>query len=351
MSTSIDPPAVTAVICTLGRHPGLISAVGSLLAQTASGVEVLVIDNDPSAGRVRPALAAAFPSDRERIRVVDEPRRGLSCARNRGVSAAAAPLVAFTDDDALAEPDWIERLLAVFDADDEAKVVCVTGRVLPDSLEADVHRWFELTFGFDKGPVSRRWGLHDADGDLPPGVAPGRRGPLFPVAGGEFGSGNNMAFRRQWLIDHGGFDEALGAGARTRGGEDLDIFRRVVLSGAALHYEAAAVVRHHHRDTLDQLTSQAYGYGTGMAASLTRFALSGPAAVLRLLGCLPAGVKELFSPGSAKNEQRPDDVPRRVVWMERLGYLSGPVLAVVATWTARRHHDESTGLGRPAVRG
>ena len=64
------------------------------------------------------------------------------------------------------------------------------------------------------------------------------------------------------------FDEALGAGSPCKGGEDIDLFFRVVTSGHALAYEPASIAWHRHRDDAAALTGQAAGYGRGLGAWL-----------------------------------------------------------------------------------
>ncbi|WP_326553929.1 glycosyltransferase [Micromonospora sp. NBC_01813] len=314
---------VTIVLCTLGTSPHLPDSVEALLRQDLPAIDVVVVDNDPASGTTRTVLSGLAD---DRLRIVDEPRRGLSHARNRGVHVARSAVVAFTDDDAIADPDWARNLVAGF-GDPVDGIVCVTGRVLAAATDTDPQRWFEAGAGFDKGANPLVW--RPGPGDDPHPDA-GPRGPLYPFAAGEFGSGNNMAFRRSFLLTTGGFAAALGAGAPTRGGEDLDMFRRVVLAGHGLRYEPTAVVRHHHRPTFAALRAQMYAYGTGMAASVTRYALSSPAAFARIVLRLPDAAAMLLSPASPKNIRKDPGYPRALDRAERAGYLAGPVLFLAA---------------------
>lgn len=308
---------VTVCIATLGRSRALAETVRAILTHTQAQLEVLVVDNDPRSGRVRTTLHDLHDS---RLRIVTEPRKGLSLSRNRGISAARGRIVAFTDDDAHPEPGWVDALLSAIS---DPLVGGVTGRVIPMSTDADVERWFEEAIGFDKGETRSEWGRGDA---AAPGWQTGRQGPVYPVAAGEFGSGNNMAFPRAFLVEQHGFADTLGAGSLTRGGEDLDMFRRVILAGRILRYEPAALVKHRHRDTLPALRTQLFGYGTGMAANVTRLAATSPRHIVSVLRALPAGLRMLLSKDSTKNSQRPGDYPRALVWVERLGYVAGPGL-------------------------
>ncbi|MGO2171717.1 MAG: glycosyltransferase [Micrococcaceae bacterium] len=308
---------VTVCIATLGRSRALAETVRAILTHTLAAVEVLVVDNDPRSGRVHAALEGLHDP---RLRIVTEPRKGLSLARNRGISAARGRVVAFTDDDAHPQPGWIDALLSAMS---DPVVGGVTGRVTPMSTATDVERWFEEAIGFDKGETRTEWGRGNVAAS---GWQMGRQGPVYPIAAGEFGSGNNMAFPRAFLVEQRGFADTLGAGSLTRGGEDLDMFRRVILAGRVLRYEPAALVRHQHRDTLPALRTQLYGYGTGMAANVTRLAATSPRHIVSVLRALPAGLSMLLARDSAKNSQRPGDYPHALVWIERLGYVAGPVL-------------------------
>ncbi|MBP8918990.1 MAG: glycosyltransferase family 2 protein [Micropruina sp.] len=325
-------PAVSVVVCTLGRDPRLTETVAALLAQ-AHPLELIVVDNDPASGSTAALLdGVADP----RLRIVAEPRRGLSIARNTGVRAAAHDLVAFTDDDALPAPGWVAELAAVFGRD--PSVACVTGLVLPAEVVTRSQLFFEEAGGFDKGLRARHWNL--AGDGTAVGSTPGPRGVAFPFDGG-FGSGNNMAFRRAWLDRLGGFDVALGAGSIARGGEDLDVFQATYLAGGTVVYWPAALVRHHHRADHAGLLEQMHGYGVGMAAVVTKRFLTSPAAAVRVIGRLPSGLRLLLDPGSAKNRGKTAAFPADVTRAERLGYLAGPWAYLRSRRHARRRPVEA----------
>ncbi len=313
------PVLVSVVVCTIGEDPRLLRTVSSVLEQSYADLELVVVDNRPGSGRVAELLRDVTD---ERLQVVAEPKRGLSAARNAGVRAARGDLVAYTDDDAYADRDWITRLVEPFRR--SAEVVCTTGLVLPSELETRAQLLFEEFGAFDKGFERTVWTQRPATP-----AALGRRGDggvLFPYSAGVYGSGNNMAFRRGWLEEHP-FDESLGAGTITRGGEDLDAFLRVVLAGRVLVYEPAAVVKHAGRRELDALEVQMYGYGSGMSAVVLKHVLR-PRRALAVARRLPAGVRKLLDPASDKNEGRSGSFPRELVRAELRGYLAGPLLYV-----------------------
>jgi GT2 family glycosyltransferase len=106
---SVSSPTVSVIICayTLQRWDDIRSAIDSVLIQTVAPHEILlVIDHN---AELLERAREAFPSSLVRVLANDE-QRGLSGGRNTGVKAAGGEVVAFLDDDAAAEIDWIERL-------------------------------------------------------------------------------------------------------------------------------------------------------------------------------------------------------------------------------------------------
>ncbi len=327
---------VTVVVCTLGRDPRLVGTALAVLDQSHPHLELVVVDNDPASGRVDQLLS---PITDPRLRIVAQPVRGLSAARNAGLDATTGALVAFTDDDAVPDPTWVQELLAVLHRDAAAAVTCVTGRVLAAEITTAEQGWFEESGVFDKGGAAAVWTAASTGSSAHAGLeglgAPGVRSAFFPYTAGEMGSGNNMLFRTAALRDLGGFDEALGAGSLAKGGEDLDIFRRVILGGGVLVYTPDAVVRHFHRESYAALREQMHGYGVGMSAVLTKLVLGGGRPALGVLRCVPRGLHTLLAPGSSKNAKKPAEMPRELIWVELLGYLVGPYLYVRSTLEAR----------------
>ena len=96
------------------------------------------------------------------------------------------------------------------------------------------------------------------------------------------------------LNELGGFDEALGAGSPCGGGEDLDMFMRVILAGHRIVYEPSAIISHVHRADLAQLTKQMVAYGAGCTAALTAIVMRHPRARTELVTRLASGVTRIF---------------------------------------------------------
>jgi GT2 family glycosyltransferase len=248
---------ISIIICTRDRTTGLRECLRTLQQVAYDPVEIVVVDNAPSSDATRQAVAAAAQDD-PRIRYTCEPRPGLSRARNHGLALARFDLVAFTDDDALADPGWPSVLAAGFAADPEA--VCVTGLVASCALDTRSQRYFDARVPWGEVFEPRQY-------DLVTHRHPSR---LYPFRAGTFGTGANFAVRRDAVTRIGGFDPLLGAGAPCRGGEDLDMFLRLILAGGRICYLPSAVIWHRHRAETEALSEQIYSYGHGLGAYVAK---------------------------------------------------------------------------------
>ena len=174
---------VSVVICayTMDRWSALNDAVQSCVDQTVGADEIiLVIDhNDELYERASDAL--------RHVRVIkNQSSRGLSGARNTGVSCSVGDVVVFLDDDAYAEPNWLAELIAPFD---DPTVAGVGGWIVPH-WETKAPTWFPLTF---------YWILGCSYEGLPP-TRSAIRNPI----------GASMALRRRVFSDVGGFSTGIG---------------------------------------------------------------------------------------------------------------------------------------------
>ncbi|WP_225636370.1 glycosyltransferase [Streptomyces solaniscabiei] len=314
------PPSVGVVVATRERAGQLARALDSLLAQDHPDAEIVVVDNAPVTHETRELVERKYA---ERVRYVCEPVPGLAIAHNRGLAAVRGEVVAFTDDDVVADPRWLTELTAPFAAD--PRLGCATGLILPARLRTPAQVLLESHGGFAKGFTPRTY-----DPEHPPADE-----PLFPFTAGRFGSGANMAFRTVALRAAGGFDPATGAGTRARGGDDLYGFVRVLAQGGRLHYTPTALVWHHHRETWRDLETQAYGYGAGLTAYLTAILVNRPALLPAFLARLPRGLAHARSLTAVRDtdgggapgghDERTHPWPRRLSRLQRRGMVYGPV--------------------------
>ena len=251
-------PPISVVVCTRDRPDQLADALQSVLALAYPEFEVVVVDN---AARTDATAKVVERIADPRVRLVAEPIPGLSTARNTGLRAARHGLVAFTDDDVVVDRHWLCGIVGGFAR--SPRVSCVSGLVPSGELRTAAQAYFDKRVSW---AVSLRPRLYDV-------TAPPPDQPLFPFQIGRFGTGANFAVKRDRILELGGFDEALGAGTAAQGGEDLDMFFRVLTSGDLLATEPSAIVWHRHRSDTEALLSQARGYGLGLGAWLTKVGL------------------------------------------------------------------------------
>ena len=281
-------------------------------------VEVIVVQNGSAAPHARTVLGEELAGD-ARVHVIDEPHLGLARARNAGLAQARGEIVAFTDDDVAVDAGWLRAIGDAF----EPGVGCVTGLILPASIDTPTQRTFEEFAGFGKGFERRRFRLADGSGD-----------PLFPYSAGTFGSGANTALRRSTALRLGGFDARLGAGTPACGGEDLDMYIRVLQAGECIVYQPAAVLFHHHPADELGVRRRVFTYGVGLSAMLVKQLLMGPR--LPLLRRARAGVAYLLNPRSRKNVRKGGDYPTGLTVLEWLGMLAGPIGYALSARRERR---------------
>lgn len=213
---------VTVCVCTRNRPQLLRKCLESLLRLVPPANEILVVDN--SAGDAVTAQVARDFGARYAV----EPEKGLSRARNRGVAESTSSVVAFLDDDAVAEPNWLHHLMQPFEAPSTA---AVTGRIVtpqtpslapdqmePRSLSSQDPHWFEA------------------------------------ASFGGVGLGSNMALRRSACAGFKVFDERLGRGAPFQIAEENYAFAKLLSLGHTAVHVPSAIVYHPrlHRIDIEQ---------------------------------------------------------------------------------------------------
>jgi len=231
-------PLFSLVMGTLGRTKEVRAFLDSLLMQTCKSFEVLIVDQNPDQ-RLTPILAE-FSSRIEIQHLRSE--RGLSRARNVGLSAARGRLVAFPDDDCWYGPDVLEDVKRRFE--DSPQIDCFTGRLIDEQGRPSCGR-----FDRHEGPVSKAsvW-------------TRGISCTVFIKAG--------VALRI------GGFDETLGLGAGTQfgSGEETDFLLRALACGSTIWYQPEIVVSHPDKIAVydDAAVSRGRSYGAGMGRVLSK---------------------------------------------------------------------------------
>jgi GT2 family glycosyltransferase len=307
----VELPPMSVVVCTKDRPGQLRDMLVSILDIDYPDFEILVVDNGPASGLTRPVVDE-FTS--RGVRTVDAPVPGLSVARNIGIENARHDIIAFTDDDVVVDHRWLHNLARGFAHG--ADVGCVSGLVPTAELIAPAQAYFDRRVGWASSCQAAVYHL-----DSPPAGD-----PLFPFRVARFGTGANFAIRRPVARDLGGFDEGMGVGSPTGGGEDIDMFVRVLLGGYRFAYEPGAVIWHRHRDTSDGLETQIYNYGLGLGAWMTKLMLRPRTAGMVLRRAL-RGVRHLRTVTTVE-ERETDRAPLNLDGLDKLerrGVLAGPM--------------------------
>jgi GT2 family glycosyltransferase len=323
---SVLPP-ISIVLCTFDRPKMLADALTTLLDLDYPEFEILVVDNNPASGLTPPVVSQISDS---RVRLVSEPRRGLARARNTGAISARNERIAFTDDDVVVDRYWLQGMADGFSAGGD--VACVSGIVPSGEILSAAQDYFDRRVSWARNVTREVFSL----------AVPRPSEPLFPFQVARFGTGANFAVDRRVLIEIGGFDEGLGVGSHCGGGEDIDLFLRVLLAGHQLAYEPSAVVWHKHRIEFDSLRRQIVDYGTGLGAWLTKLALSPRTLPMMVRRFLP-GLRHL-----ARTTQPAVPVPTMLpehafLWrVERRAVLVGPLALAKARLSGARKRPLAT---------
>jgi GT2 family glycosyltransferase len=225
-----NDPDISVVICTLGVAAVSETVDSVLESARAAGCtsEIVVVWQGPEpAPRLNGVVVErVFPA-------------GLSYARNRGLEAARAPLVAFVDDDEVVDPGWLAALIDAFRSIEAAGVF---GPVAPRDERG-------LPYCNYNGGGALR-------------IVSGRRTLPWGI-----GTGGNMAFRRDELLAMGGFDLIFGIGAVACSAEDTDAILRTLRGGESVAWTPDAVVYHPTKTVPERLASRfPYAYGIGKLA-------------------------------------------------------------------------------------
>lgn len=198
-------PAISAIVCTFERGKLLDGALKSLARQSISDelYEVIVIDNGWSDNGLK--IVKLFKKEYPKYNIISvkEPKRGLGYARNAGIRYGKGKYIAYMDDDARADADWLKRGLEAFE-EVEPTPMCVGGRIVPLWGSERPH-WFKEEY------EERTWGPV----------------PRF-LSKGESFSGSNMIWRKDVLEAFGGFDVRVGVkGSYLSTGEETRLFEKI----------------------------------------------------------------------------------------------------------------------------
>jgi hypothetical protein len=219
-------PSISVIVCTYNGGATLHACLTSLKCLSYPNYEVLLIDD----GSVKEVcdIARDFPN----VRYIRQEHAGLSVARNLGAARAFGDIVAYTDDDCIADEDWLNYLAAGFD--DPQWVACGGPNIPPPARSQT-----ESVVACAPGAPSHVL-LNDIEAEHLPGC--------------------NLAIRKSALEAIGGFDPIYCAA-----GDDVDICWRLREAGGSLRFIPGAMVWHHRRYTVSAYLRQQCGYGKAEA--------------------------------------------------------------------------------------
>jgi GT2 family glycosyltransferase len=225
-------PTVSVVVPTHGRPESLSRCLEALAAQTLprDAFEVIVSDD----GSPTPVHEIVEPfAERMSVRVLRRPRAGPAAARNEGARHARGRLLAFTDDDCVPSPHWLELLVERMRRHPGHMIGGSIVNLLPDDPYATATQLI-MSCVYDY------YASH--------------------VVGHRFFSTTNLGVptKRFWLLD--GFSERF----RQAAGEDYDLCARWAEAGFPNEYAPEVEVGHAHGHTLISFWKQHYGYGRAL---------------------------------------------------------------------------------------
>lgn len=297
------------IICTLDRPQELQSCLETLINhETAVSYEIIVIDNNPCSNLTAPVVQNF--EGRYNVRYVTETRRGSSYARNAGIKVSCGQYIVCVDDDVIVRPGWLDTILKPFS---DPEVACVSGLVLPASLETESARLFEEYGGLGRGLEGKRFDKTIFNKKL--GII-----PTWQIGATASAAFRSSIFREPAI---GPFNEALGAGVATGCSEDTYLFYKILKAGYSCVYEPQAAVYHKHRQTIDELKRQIFNYSKGhVAYHLVTLTNDRDWRVLPyLLFSLPRKMLLRFIQTSRKKSS----YPYKLLWIEFKGFLNGPM--------------------------
>ncbi len=212
-------PAISVIVCTYNRVEYISLCIDSLLSQTFKDYEIVVIDNNSSDG----TLELIKNNYHGKIKIINESNQGLSFARNCGLKNASGDIVAYIDDDAIADKDWLAAIYDTFTNYPEA--ACVGGRIFVKWIVEKPEWWIpeldEIFNNQDYGKDTRYLNY-----------------PQFPF-------GTNISFKKNVILEFGGFNTNLGRiGNKSSSGEEQYLCFQLYQDKHKLVYNPKIFVHH-----------------------------------------------------------------------------------------------------------
>ena len=238
-------PALSVLVCTRNRANKLKRAVESILANTFTDFELIVVDQSTD----RATEEALATIDDKRLRYIPTPDAvGVAISRNIAVRTSLSDTVVFTDDDCICDRNWLAAIVAEYAADPAA--LGVFGRVIP------------------YGPPREDMICPATNESMQRLVL---EGPAIPHLA--LGGGNNMSFKKAVFDKVGMFIESLGPGSRLAHAEDTEFSYRVLWYRCRIIYSPIPLVEHDNWFNRAQFAELMKGSVRGLAVVFLAYAL------------------------------------------------------------------------------
>ncbi|MEO6733907.1 MAG: glycosyltransferase [Ferruginibacter sp.] len=222
----IDFLFISVVVCSYNGSATIRETLMELLELDYPHFEIIVVNDGSTDGLAE--IVKVYP-----VKLLNMPKNGgLSSARNMGMNYSKGDIVAYIDDDAYPDPQWLHYLAYAYGTSNHD---CIGGpNIAP----------------LEDGPIATC-------------VANAPGGPVHVLETDEIAEhvpGCNMSFRRRALLKIGGFDPVYRAA-----GDDVDACWRIQQNGGTIGFHPSAVVWHHRRNSIKAYWKQQKGYGKAEA--------------------------------------------------------------------------------------
>jgi len=216
---------ISVAICSYNRARFILQALDSLFSQDfpQEAFEVIVVDNNSTDNTLEVLAQYQVQHPSYSFRFVTEPNQGVAHTRNRGAKEARGAIIAYLDDDSIAQPGWLKTTVDFFASHPE--VYSTGGKITPYFL-TEIPDWYSKYFfglvgNFDQGPRIKQ------------------------LTGQRYPCGANMAFRREVFNEIGYFNTDLGrSGKGLLANEEKDIYLRILAAGKKVYYLPEVQVLH-----------------------------------------------------------------------------------------------------------
>jgi glycosyltransferase involved in cell wall biosynthesis len=298
---------ISVIICTYGRSKYLHTAIESVINQKISPeiYEIIIVDGDNK--RDSESLIKEF-NKFPNFQYITEPRPGLSVARNAGCRFSKGTFIAFMDDDAIADSDWLKNILNTF-LNNPDKVEAVGGKIEPIwEIKSPIWLSDELL------PVLSILDIGNSTMTLNPH---------------QFLFGTNMAFRKSVLIKFNGFNQNLGReGKNLLSNEEIYLQKKITESGGLRIFDPDIKIK--HNVPKERLTKEWFiqrYYWQGISDSVMQIIEEKPSKLRRISHTFLKIAGLLHSPKDLKwlliTSDSPKEFAGKCITYCKLGQISG----------------------------